>query len=536
MRTFYLMAISLVFVTTIVAQEPALNASKLLTQMAPSVYRNSTEIIQLQDSTISSNYVTDHWEFYTREDVIDRYWDGRVMNGMSQEFNTVTSQWEKRVHSFVNYLGPNETDLDVYFAKAYNSFILDWRSDTLYHYDRMANPSAQFGAMMYENTIIDMEYDYVTNSFLGGSKVLITTKDDSLYDNTIRYTFDDMSQAWELTSKVEYQYDANNYQQIKKEYNWDSGTSSYVNNDQDYYVYSDGLLMQQIDQNWSGTAWVNSDKDEYTFDSNRNNTAHYDYNWDGVNSLWENNDRFLYTFSGNYMIERTYDIWNTATSIWDGYNRTSYTYNIAGQLVTEKYESCSGGIYTNNYRNTYTYDSNGNRTLALVEDWIGATSSWENSSRRVYIYNSNDDNTKNTLQDWNGSAWDNVSQNEYFFDANFNRLLELRSAWNTTTFVWDSVYKKEYFWSDFDANALPSFALSGMQVFPNPTLGEFTLQANGTDIAKVVIYDPSGKVIQEKTGPDADGSYNLRSFGSGIFLIHVTTTDNKTYTQKVIVE
>ena len=49
------------------------------------------------------------------------------------------------------------------------------------------------------------------------------------------------------------------------------------------------------------------------------------------------------------------------------YSRTTYTYDVSGNMLGELGENWDGTQWVNQYRNTYTYDAGGNMLTELDE-------------------------------------------------------------------------------------------------------------------------------------------------------------------------
>jgi len=70
-----------------------------------------------------------------------------------------------------------------------------------------------------------------------------------------------------------------------------------------------------------------------------------------------------------------------------------------------------------------------------------------------------------------------------------------------------------------------SFNSNQIIIYPNPTTGKIYTTLNPSDIQKVFIYDPFGRLVSE--------TLNLENLPSGIYLIKIMTI-NKTYFEKIV--
>jgi hypothetical protein len=112
------------------------------------------------------------------------------------------------------------------------------------------------------------------------------------------------------------------------------------------------LLIEEYEQYWDSSAWVNHSKDSYTYDVNNNQTEWLQQNWDG--SDWVNYTKYSYAYDvNNNQIEAL--VYN-----WDGFGWVIY------------------------YKVSYTYDGNNNLTELLSQLWDG--SDWVNVYGNIFIY------------------------------------------------------------------------------------------------------------------------------------------------------
>jgi hypothetical protein len=60
-------------------------------------------------------------------------------------------------------------------------------------------------------------------------------------------------------------------------------------------------LLSELDQNWDGVAWVNSNRYIYTYNANNKQTSELDQEWDG--STWLNNLSDITSFDANGFVK-----------------------------------------------------------------------------------------------------------------------------------------------------------------------------------------------------------------------------------------
>ena len=64
-----------------------------------------------------------------------------------------------------------------------------------------------------------------------------------------------------------------------------------------------------------------------------------------------------------------------------------------------------------------------------------------------------------------------------------------------------------------------------IQIYPNPTLNNFTISLEGIDIVDIVIINIYGKVLLQKSAVCDHEQINLSSYVSGIYFVKIITPD-----------
>jgi PKD repeat protein len=74
----------------------------------------------------------------------------------------------------------------------------------------------------------------------------------------------------------------------------------------------------------------------------------------------------------------------------------------------------------------------------------------------------------------------------------------------------------------------------GLEVFPNPNSGSFTIQFNSTELAEVILYNLHGQIMYQAKHNTQD-FVQLNSIRSGVYLLKITQ-NNKVGFQKMVIE
>lgn len=135
-------------------------------------------------------------------------------------------------------------------------------------------------------------------------------------------------------------------------------------------------------------------------------------------------------------------------SITTDNDRITYTYDPAGNILTELYET-----YNNNWENfailTHTYNSSGNEISYLEEHWENGE--WVNKIRYNKTYNSSGKMTEKFFEKYAfTTGWVNYARDSYDYDNSGNSILLLCELWSNGVWVNDMKYT-----SSFDNNNNP---------------------------------------------------------------------------------
>jgi hypothetical protein len=199
------------------------------------------------------------------------------------------------------------------------------------------------------------------------------------------------------------------------------------------------LVIEYIQQEWDGSAWVNNEKYSFTYDGNNNRTEQIFQNWDG--SVWVNSSKYSLTYDGNNnRTEQISQTWNG--SAWVNSSKYSVTYNGNNNRTEQIFQTCNGSAWVNNWKYSYTYDGNNNLTEWLYQEWYG--SAWVNNEKYSLTYDGNNNPTVYLVQNWDGSAWVNNWKYSFTYDGNNNRTEQIFQTWDGSAWVNNEKYSFTY--------------------------------------------------------------------------------------------
>jgi hypothetical protein len=351
-------------------------------------------------------------------------------------------------------------------------------------------------------------------------------------------------------TKIVYEVAANNTWQTYTEYTYTYNNSGKVSN----------LLMKYFNPNIN--MLENKYDIYYYYDGNGYLQSTWWKQW--INGNWENyilqsyihNNKGLLTFDN-------YAEW--VNNAWRYSLRNTYTYNQNDKILTHLMESFDPNV--NDYMPfEYTLYGYVNDLLIekVVQEYYRPTSSWVNKNRTVYTRNNNGDILTNVVEYWqdNGSYWLPFSKVEYTYDSYGNATMGTayeynNNSWATTlnNYEMNLVYdNSQLSYSDYahkivieyeqitdvkdDINNNLTFKLE--QNYPNPfnpaTTINFTLPQSGLVTLKV--YDILGNEVATLVNKEMNAGsnsiiWNAANLSSGVYF-YTLNQNNYSITKKML--
>jgi hypothetical protein len=229
----------------------------------------------------------------------------------------------------------------------------------------------------------------------------------------------------------------------------------FVNRTESYDVYrnifkynhdSQGLLVVVESSQWQNiNSWVSyGGQTIYTYDSNHNLLT--ERRQSRSNGLWVNFSQFATTYDSNHnILTERHQIWrNNSWVNGDYYYQFTYTYDDSNRnMLTKLQQSWSNDSWVNLNQITYTYDSNNNMLTELRRNW--SNDSWVNRSQITYTYDSNNNIQTKLLKIWmENNSLGNYSLITTTYDSKHNLLTELQQRWGNNSWINDRQYLMAY--------------------------------------------------------------------------------------------
>lgn len=330
---------------------------------------------------------------------------------------------------------------------------------------------------------------------------------------------------------------------------------------------------------WNNGVWTNSGKSINTYDGNGYLT--HDLTQNFITS-WQNVVQNNYTNNPDGTVQqKNSELWSTASSKWEPYNRTTYTYTPAKKVLTATSENYYDPSWVYFSKEIYEYDGNNNQTKILTQnydfvspwkdasqtiyvnnpdgtvsqstDQIWNLNAWKNTNRTTYTY-TNSKITTELSEKWNGTTWENESLETYNYDSNGHVIHNLSQSWkagawknesqsNITNNTNGSIHQIIYqYWNDknvwentyrvtfnYDALGVDEHNFDKSFTFsPNPAQDKITIKTDENIVgSKYVITDQLGRQTLNGTITEPETVIDVEQFSNGIYFIQIGQKTNE---------
>ncbi|MFT4684458.1 MAG: hypothetical protein ACJA2M_002326 [Polaribacter sp.] len=370
---------------------------------------------------------------------------------------------------------------------------------------------------------------FITASFFGQVKL---TSSLSEYED---------GGVWKKSSKTEYSYDDNGNVTVETYLSWDSTSSQWLPLDKSSYTYNadnkatvvlneylgsdseqfrtnytyntNGDLILMLDEDWNGSAWVNSYKFDLTYTNNRLSGG-TSYDWNGTD--WGFGDD-AYKLTINYNANGTISSFNSYAwdeTNWVSSDRTIFSYNGSNNLILQDGQTWNGTAWMSDYKSEYSYDTNGN----LIEE----KESYLESGSFVTGYEQTATfNTAELMSSYINPFKDKTGI-DYLTEPNgiVNKILSKTGGnYDRTT----------YNYGDTTAN-VNNFSLVNFALYPNPATSVLNIDDNNFTIKNIDIYN----VLGEKIGTSIKSLINIEKLVNGVYVVKVQDDKGNIATKRFV--
>ncbi len=344
-----------------------------------------------------------------------------------------------------------------------------------------------------------------------------------------------LSQMWEDNdwmnmAYTQFYYDTNGLLTNDLNQGWTG--DAWIDNSRTTYTYENNLQTMMETENWENETWVPYIRAQWTYNENGRVTHVLNQNW--TNNEWVNTSQSTYTYDGDNCTELLMENWNAGA--WETQHKTTYEYDGEGNNIVSISETYMFGfLITSKELNTF---SQGLRITSLRQNLAGTE--WIDASRSTYTYNGNGQQTQFVSENWTGIEWQYTMQGLYTYDENGNNTEVLTQNWQDN--AWVNFMKLTYNYqqmTDVENNKITVKDFQLLNNYPNPfnpsTVICYQLPAESYVTLKV--YNLLGGEVAtlvdgEKSAGNYQVEFNSEGLPSGTYIYRLES-NGKTLSQKM---
>ena len=260
-------------------------------------------------------------------------------------------------------------------------------------------------------------------------------------------------------------------------------------------------------------------------------------NWRWLNNTWENDSRTTLTYTNGILTERLVESYNKNSSTWI----PAFKYTYAGwhatgghhtSFVLQNYQAATG--WKNMTRSTITIGQNG--SYEEIQEGF-QNGNWQYSTRTNYTYDSQGNTTDFLMEDYINGTWRMVWIDKQIFTYSpQNDMLEKIWQGQDSTYgpkrdQTKEVYSNfQYFTRTLGTPEIQKTALA-LKVYPNPATDKIQIELTETkpQALTATVSDITGKTWQTKTfKPSEVKQLNIETLPKGIYMLQLQTETGST--------
>ncbi len=345
---------------------------------------------------------------------------------------------------------------------------------------------------------------------------------------------------------------------------------------------------QQLDSTltehkWQGN-WFPYVTEHYQYDNNSNIVESATFYWDSNLGIWENQykNNFTNNSNGQQTLSLLY-LWDSYTSLWDLNGKYEYLYSSSGKELTRIGSSWGGISWTKGVKNTNSYDANDFLVQDLTFQWesINYIWQWDSTYRTDYqnksfgkpevirhlyrqptyweivtidsiSYSSNND--KQVFRRFVASSptWRKETEIRYSYDANGYLISEEKEFWqissnlpsiknrinytrsslglilqeiyqgqDTVTQAWGDSQRITYYYAS--GTSIPKLSNNfDYNIFPNPAQEQLNILSNDVNLI-VEIMDCQARLLFSESFHSKNIQIDISEYAPGTYFVHLQT-------------
>jgi len=160
-------------------------------------------------------------------------------------------------------------------------------------------------------------------------------------------------------------------------------------------------------------------------------------------------EEYTYDSNGN-MTQYLFNNWDDNNNQWEFNEKYECTYDTIGNMTQFRYYWGITNQWIGTSKKEYSYDVNGNIMQYLDYYWDESNSQWVFSSKDEYTYNANANIIQSIEYNWDEAInqWVTYTKDEYVYDANGKLTQSFKKYWDEINNEWFTFNKDDYTYDD----------------------------------------------------------------------------------------
>lgn len=258
-------------------------------------------------------------------------------------------------------------------------------------------------------------------------------------------------------------------------------------------------------------------------DANGNVIEEISKELDQPGSPLKNNSRVFYTYNAqNKLVLEVSEDWddNVSPAVWVKNSKSLYTYDANGKRETQvdSFYSTNNGYFFSN-KLTFEYNANGK----LIREFQKNASDVE-TGRRTYTYNAAGFLTEELFETKDGSAYALNSKDSIILDANNMVTQEFEYSYDFTVNKVIMTGRMNALGSTVGIFS-ESKLFKQLLAYPNPTEGTLNLKLTTASEKNVEVFNIVGEKVMDLNLSSAQNSIDLSNLSNGIYTVKVKSAE-----------
>ncbi|MCX6244027.1 MAG: hypothetical protein NTU98_04920 [Bacteroidetes bacterium] len=391
------------------------------------------------DSVYGSNWVSSSWALSSKT-YQTRNSHGLVVQSLLKRYNSSSGQFENYGRILYNYSGSSpdivsdSTQLwftNYWITLQYNhylskdtpdeSFSKEW-NPVKHKFISGTRTTYQYNDSLLPAEVVTQSWDTITQDWMNTFRTTYAYTALMQPQEQIVYSWKSSSLTWVYSSKSTDVYDGTNALVGHMEYFWNDISLTWVNTTRIYYHNTPASMPDtSVLESWNipQSRWDSVETSIYTYNQFNWLMNVRTYKINDMTGNWYHSYQMYYTYFPNtgYEKSETGNVWDTLhlAYITDHYMEV----DSVDQLL-EKYDlyinlgtfQIVGGSW-----DLYVYSSTSDTLSKGNQEWNLLTSTWQNKTQKLFTYDAHNLLTEDLVQDWvsASSVWENSKKSDYYY-------------------------------------------------------------------------------------------------------------------------